>query len=218
MRLIGDIEEEKQAYLFYSFLSRKGIESSYEPFFDPKIKKNCFHIWILDEDYIDEAQNWLLRVREDPSDPQFTLMITAPPPPPPTIAQIQDEPLTTKTPHMKVKVHVRPPRPFSHPLNNFLIAVCIILFFWNAFQEKRLIANKGSLAVQIISTPLQEALLFDYPQSMEYLNRLVEEYPIKEVKELKDLPPGAQALIEKSENTPTWKGIFSFLLNYPKKG
>jgi GlpG protein len=219
MRLIGQIVQERQAYLFYSFLKKKGIENSYEPFLDPELKKQVFQIWILDEDRVEESETWLKSFNQNPKDPEFAVRLTPEPPPPiPSLSEsiVKDEEI--ETPRFQVKVHIRPKRPLTHPLNNLLIIICVILFFWNGMQEGKIKATKGVIATQILMTPLQQALLYDYPKSMAYLEQLVDEYPLNEVKELKDLPKGAQELIQKSEEAPAWKGFFKFILHWPRQG
>ena len=216
MRLVGTIEDEKQSYAFYSILSRMGIDSSYEGFVDPKTAAKNYHIWVYDEDRIDEAIALLEKFKTNPSDPEFEKMKVPPPPPP--ASPLMEEKRQDGPPEFKVKVRVRPKRPLSHSLNNLLILICVVFYFWNNFQESKIVKEKGAVAMQIVMTPLQEALLFDYPQSMEYLEQVVKEYPLEGVKELKDLPRGAQALIAKSEEVPTWKGLFGLLLHFPGGG
>ena len=216
MRLVGSIEDEKQAYAFYSILSRAGIDSSYESFVDSKTAAKNYHIWVYDEDRIDETIELLEKFKANPSAPEFE-KVKAPPPPPPA-SPLMEEKRQDAPPEFKVKVRVRPKRPLTHPLNNLLILICVVFYFWNNFQESKIIKEKGAIALQIVMTPLQESLLFDYPQSMEYLEQVVKEYPLEGVKELKDLPRGAQTLITKSEETPTWKGLFGLLLHFPRGG
>lgn len=217
MRLVGTLEDEKQVYAFYSTLSRMGIDSSYEGIRDAQTgAPKGYNIWVYDEDQIEEAFALFEKFKENPKAPEFQ-KAKEPPPPPPT-SPLREDLRQETPPQFKVKVRVRAKRPLSHPLNNFLILICVLLYFWNNFQESKIIKEKGAIAVQIIMTPLQEALLFDYPASMQYLIQLVQTYPLKEVKNLKDLPRGAQALIAKSETTPSWKGLFGLLLHFPRGG
>ena len=216
MRLVGSIVDEKQAYAFYSTLSRMGIESSYEGYVDPMTSAKGYNIWVYDEDRLEEAISLLEKFKENPADPQFEKAKMPPPPPP--ASPLKEELRQEQPPQFKVKVRLRPKRPLSHPLNNLLILICVAFYFWNNFQESTIIKEKGAIALQIVMTPLQEALLFDYPQSMEYLEQLVKEYPLEGIKELKDLPRGAQELIAKSEQIPTWKGLFGLLLHFPRGG
>lgn len=216
MRLIGEIKEEKEAYAFYSILAKNGIDSSYEAHVNSENQEKSFSIWVYEEDRIEEASALLERFKLNPGDPEFQNGKVPPPPPP---ASPLKEDVRREDPlQFKVKVRVRPKRPLGHPLSNLFILICVALYFWNNFQESQIIKEKGAVAMQIIMTPLQKKLLFDYPQSMEYLEQLVKEYPLTEVKELKDLPLGAKQLIAKSEETPTWKGLFGLLLHFPGRG
>ena len=47
MRLIGTFDTEKEAYTFYSFLLKEGIQNIYEPFTMMNQHKKRYRIWIL---------------------------------------------------------------------------------------------------------------------------------------------------------------------------
>lgn len=218
MRLIGQIDSEKDAYLFYLILSKQGIQASYEAVDDPQLRKRIFQVWVYDEEELEQADSLFKEFQKNPKQEAKSVAdVRVPPPEPPPPLPSLDNP-KEEVSKLKVKINLNHKRSVTHPLNNFVILLCVVLFFWNGFQEKKIAEAKGLIATQIIFTPIQENLLIDYPQSMQYLEQVVKTYPLKDIKDFKELPPGAQALIKKSEEAPSWKGFFPFFMSYPKKG
>src|SRR5580692_8866018 len=77
MRLIGTFETENQAYAFYSFLNKEGIQNIYESFHDAEAGKRRYHLWIYDEDDFQVANDWLEHYKLHPEDPRFQSIETA---------------------------------------------------------------------------------------------------------------------------------------------
>ncbi len=217
MRLIGTFETEKEAYSFYSLLLKEGIQNIYEPCAEEKTGAKQYRIWVYDEDDLESALDWLKRYKENPGDPKFQGLEIPPSTAPPSpdyaeISQSEDQKWQTVPPR------VIKGRRFSVTLTNLIIILCCFLFFWNDFQEARILKDKGELAVQIAMTPLQQELLFDYPAAYTYVEEMINTVPISGYKELKELPPNAVALLNKAEHTPSWKGFYEFFRVAKAKG
>jgi GlpG protein len=215
MRLIGTFNTEKEAYTLYSFLLKEGVQNVYEPFEDPDQHKKRYRIWVFDEDDLDRASDWLKQFQDNPNAPLFQnvqiplVAIT----PPPDVAAKQDEELRLPDPPLRMRR-----KRFQLPLLQAIIAICVFLFFWNDLQESEVVEEKGALALQIGFTPLQQALIYDYPNAFQAIDELIATYPIKTFKEVKDLPPDAQALFAKAEQAPSWKGLYSFFQDIRQEG
>jgi GlpG protein len=215
MRLIGTFETEKEAYQFYSFLLKEGIQNVYEPFQDPEKQKKRYRIWISDEDDLNRALEWLSEYQQNPKAAAFQnvqIPLAALPP-------------STENPAQRVEEEELPPLPprirrrrFQMVLTQCVISLCVFLFLWNDFQEAEMLQAQGAIALQIAFTPVQQALLFDYPASFKPIEELLANYSLKDFKEIKDLPAGAKALLEQAENTPSWKGIYPFFQSEKKQG
>jgi len=215
MRLVGDFDKEKEAYVFYAFLLKEGIENTYEPFQDKKSGHKRYHVWIYDEDEYEPALDWLERYRTHPNDPLFQdvqqpIISTTPEEYPES--DIEDMEWNTKV-KIKPKLHRA-----ALSLTNLLIVLCAALFLWNNLQEAEILKAKGPLAVQISFTPLQEALIFDEPLSFRYIQELIDSYPLQNYKELKELPADAQALFQKAESAPMWRGIYAAVVQARQSG
>jgi GlpG protein len=220
MRLIGEFENEKEAYSFYSFLTNQGIRNSSEVFIDPQTGAAHYRIWILNEEDFQRAKDLLSDYRADPKDlkyaaPEHPPIFSPPASPPPQVESFQ-----SKGPYAwKIKADLKPrTTPFSLTLTNCIILICALLYFWNSMEETRIAKNKGIVAAEMGITPIQETLLFDYPITLKLINQFVATYPLKDIKDIKDLPPDAQAELKNIEACPTWQGFFDLFLHWKQTG
>jgi GlpG protein len=217
MRLIGTFDTEKEAYAFYSFLLKENIQNIYEPFQEEKSGAKHYRIWVYDEDDLGKAVEWMKSFRENPNDPRFqgVATLTASTPPSPGYSEI--------TRSEDLKWQTVPPsqgnqRGYSFPLTSLIILICGILFLWNGFEEGEIEEKKGPIAEQLAMTPLQQGLFFDDPGSYRYIQEMIDTVPLSSVKEMKDLPQEATALLKKAEETPSWKGIVPFITTGKRQG
>jgi len=227
MRLIGTVDTQKEAFLFYSFLMKEGIRSTYEPFEDPEANKERVRIWIYDEDEIDQAITFLDQFKEDPKAPQFADLDLpeAPPKPPDLIAEQQKQEeqehqeQIARPAHGHVRFRGAPPlkkkRPY--PFTIGLIFICIVLYLVNGMQQVQIIRDDGKLGIQLGMTPIQQKLMFDYPESRKEINAFLQKYSIKSAKELEDLPADQFAQFKKASEIPTWQGVLPIFINWIKK-
>lgn len=216
MRLIGNFETENEAYIFYSFLLKEGIQNIYEPFTDEKTPLKQYHIWVYDEDDLDRATEWLERYRQNPKDSSFQSVETpktrAAPPTPEYREVSEAEDLKWQ------KIPTRAKRRLAIPLTHFIILLCGILFLWNDFQEDTILKEKGELAVQFAITPLQQDLLFDLPRSYGYIQEMIDQVPLSGYKDIQQIPKEANSYIKQAHETPSWKGIIFFFQVAKKQG
>ncbi len=196
MRLIGKVQEEKQAELFCEFLRRKGVENAFEPSTNGD---GGYLIWIEDEDFLSSSMADLQEFQENPADPKFTSGITLEP----RIAPNKKK----EIPVLKVRVKQVVP---SY-LTNFLIAFCAVVFFWNGGQELEVLKEEGPLALQVGMTSMQRKLLFDYPKAFEDFYRLVKEYSLQSLTDIENLPAEEEKKVEEAEHEPMWKGLYDYL-------
>lgn len=215
MRLIGTFDTEKEAYTLYSFLLKESIQNVYEPFQDEQQNKKRYRIWVFEEEDLDRAIEFYGQYQQNPQDPKFQQvqipLVALTPPPHLNSKSDEDEELPPLPPRSKR-------RQFHLVLTQAIITICAFLFLWNDLQEAEILQEKGSLAIHIAFTPLQQALIFDCPQSLEMINELIANYPLKNYKELKELPPDAQALLKQAEEAPSWKGLYFFFTDVKKQG
>lgn len=210
MRLIGHLENEKQAFVFYSFLLTEGIHCTYETIHDETEKKDVVAIWIYEEDAAESAQLYLQDFKQNPQDPKYAKVEfpKAPPQPPDLIAEQKEDEQKKKA----IPPQVRKIR--SYPITYFVIFLCVLLYFLNSMQQYSMIRDDGVIAPQIGMTPLQQHFMFDYPAPNQKIDALLQEQSFKEYKDLKELPPSAVAELNAAGQIPTWQGGLAVALRY----
>lgn len=217
MRLIGRLENEKKAFTFYSYLLSEGIHSTYER------KGDGVQIWIYEEDQIENATEALEAFKANPKDPRFGSVEfpQVPPQPPDLIAEKKEEERKEPKPEeeasrrAKIGLHLKKqvPKVRSHPVTFCIIALCVLLYFWNGIQSVKMIKADGRLALQLGLTPIQQVMMFDYPRSNQEIDALLKKYPLGSIKELKNLPRDEREQFQAAQEIPTWKGILNILIN-----
>lgn len=222
MRLIGTLGNEKQAFIFYSFLLEVGIHSTYERFTDPETKKEGVRVWIYEEDEIEKALLFLEEYKANPQDPRFVNVEFPPAPPlhPDLIAEQKLAELKKeKTPPKLWQIHRKPNlrKKRSYPLTYFIILLCSLLFFWNGAEQMQMLKADGKLSLQLGLTSLQQKLMFDYPLANQKMDQLLQKYPLGSVEDLKALPQEERVQFTKAQQIPAWHGITGRFLAWMKR-
>lgn len=220
MRLIGKLANEKQAFVFYSYLLKEGIHSTYEKEVDREKKTQVVSIWIYEEDQIEKAEELLAEFQANPKAPKFASIEfpEAPPQPPDLIAEQKEEEARKeaeklgRTSRMRFGSPGRQKKKRSYPLTLGIIFLCVFLYFIQGAQQMKMVKADGKLALQIGLTPIQQKLLFDYPKSNQAVDQLLEKYPLRTTEKLSDLPPEELAAFKEAEAIPTWKGVLNKML------
>lgn len=215
MRLIGDFPDERKAYTFCQILGQKGIEASYEAVPDHH------RVWIIEEDDFERACQYLEEFYKLPEDqqrkserPKILPKVPSGIMAPPRNKKNEGSPYA----HIPLGPRFRRPRNVRHPMTNFLLIICAILFFWNLGQETRLIKTEGKIATQLGLTPLQEKLMFDYPTCYTLLQDLLEKHPLQSVEELNSLPPDLKLKFKQAEDCSYWRGLYEMMRAHLSSG
>jgi GlpG protein len=196
MRLIGEFKDERQAFSFQSFLVKEKIPSLYDAAQDAA-GQPIYRLWIVEEDDFDKAWAYYLEWQKNPQDLRYEPAKDKAP-----------APLSSSDVHPKWKIKTDAPRPgASLSFNNLIILICGFIFILNLFQERNVLVQKGSEALQEGFTPIEKSLLFDYPAYFVNFEMFLKEYPIRTPQEVKELSAEGQAAFEKAQNAPTWKGV-----------
>ncbi len=209
MRLIGSLDNEKQAFHFYSYLHKIGIRSTYEPFLDEESNKESVRIWVFDEEDMDQALEALEEFKKHPSDPKF-IDVEAPLILPQPIGQFTSAQTRALkkirvSPRQKLKAHF-------YVLTYLIILICGVLFFYNTVQTYELLESVGSMAEEVL-TPLQQELLFDFPKSQELLDEFIITNHIETKEQLDALTGAKKQEYDQIEALPRWKGLLHAWFN-----
>ncbi|GAB4185781.1 MAG: hypothetical protein Tsb0015_03000 [Simkaniaceae bacterium] len=211
MRLVGTLNDEKSVRLLSSILREEKIASSYEKKIDPSTKSTLYYLWVFDEEQADQAKAWVKFYQENPEDPRFLsklpLIESGPP-------AAESEPEKSRKTTAKQPLFVRGKKRIP-PLTRWVIIICALIFFWNSIQQ--FTARKiGSIAEELALTPLEEDLLFDFPDSFEKMENLLKENEALTEEDFSRLPVEVKRKFRELQKEPYWQGIYELILNWPK--
>ena len=212
MRLIGDLDTEKDAIVFSQFLQSEKIKNRYDPFEELSSGRKGFHIWIYEEDDCDHATTFFEKFKQNPTDPIFEGSV----PLPPIDESVQEFKTEEKGKVLKLSIK-RKVAPFAYILTYSLFFICIALFLINMAERKTIEKDQGHLAEQILLTPVQKALMFDYPAAMQALEAVVAKFPVTTEEDIASLPQKSQQVYAEAEKLPYWKGFYAMLMQYKQK-
>ena len=206
MRLIGEIEGEKEAFTFYTFLLQEGIVAKYNR--TSEEARFVFEIWVEKEEEIEIAKHWFTEYEKNPEDARF---------------KQNQHPLDSEgtfaknTQVSKAKNHVSRKlvhtrfRPFY---TRVIIALCVIIYFWSNFQYSQLEKQKSAARFYNF-TPIFLALAYDMPKSFPLLVQFFQNHPVDTQEDLRKLPPKAEKQLQQIEAMPVWKGLYEIVLKWP---
>lgn len=208
MRIIGILEDEKKGLTFSSFLHQKEIahQLEMEPNYDwgsADYGSSQCKIWIHDEDQVEQAIQWLTHFKENPSDPIFHFVqpISSSSFSPSPISNPEIEPSSTR------KTHGWETATMGWITRSFLI-LCSILFATTQLIKPSVPIPANTSVVSLVSSPIDQTLLYDYPLFYELINRFIDMYGYEGLKDPTNLTLEAQILLQKIHHTPFWKGFY----------
>lgn len=220
MRLIGSLENEKQARQFSAFLKTKNIDNEIElakntDWESPQYATAECRIWVIDEDDLDAADKWWALFTENPQDPRFkeTGFIktlgkdkeSSDKPPPLSETQHKAKVLISKNRAVQTK-------PMG-PVTFYLLLICTLLFIFSRLTAPSITQPIPNLPyTPLFSSPVNKELMYDYPPSYEIIDRLIQAYGVEELTRPQDLPAAGKTLLQKFYNTPTWSGYYPLIV------
>jgi GlpG protein len=198
MRIIGTLLNENLARKFCAYLKRQKIETSCEMSFDPANGHMSYPIWVKDEDQIHKAADLLTSFEKNPNDPQFDV---------PLLSQLEEQEVISQAPPEQVI----PLKRSSGRVTTFFVALCSLIFFWNAMQEIPM-HEEGLSEKSFLMTPIQGALLYDVPPAIDALEKVVQKYKLTPGQKIEQLPPDVKAAVEAVNEIPYWRGLYDWIL------
>lgn len=206
MRIIGIIENQKEAYQFSSFLTREGIENRCELKVGPLQTNFSYEIWVLNEEEREIATHWLNEFKKNPSDIRFDLKAHP-------IDREGSFFLSKEKMASAVIVHAAAPP--SSIITRFFLFLCVLLYIWNGFQEDRLKQEKWGDEF-LLYTPLVAALLYDFTTVDQKRIEFLKAHPLSSEKEIEKLSPALKKEYDQIEAISRWTGLYDLFLK-PKK-
>lgn len=214
MRLIGTLNNERKAHLFSLFLKKIKIAHHIDreknnDWGDPSYGQSLSHIWIEDENQVEEAAEWLSQFSDNPENPLFIspLSNTSLPAPdvPPTIVL------------SKPVISAWEKRPMGW-ITRGLIVFCTLLFFLSQLSIRSTSYPAQKSGLLLFTSPIEKTLLYDYPLFYERIERFISLYGIEELEHPSSLAPAGARLWQRINQTPMWPGYYQLLLKQGWKG
>lgn len=196
MRLIGHLESEKDARRLSVFLKKKGIETHCDGSFDVQTGHVSYQIWVYDEDKIGEAAKEFEQFTKQSSHAMYDL-------PEPEVVVV--------SPDGTIAQERTLPRRREAPLTTLIIFLCVTIFFFNAWQEYPM-AREGLTEQTFLMTPIQAALLFDFPPAFEELEAVIKKHEIPMDQRVDTLSPEVLAEVQRVEAMPMWHGVYAWMM------
>lgn len=196
MRFIGTVSNENQAQKIALFLKSKGIESRSEPGFEAATGFMSYHLWIVDEDKIQESIDYLARFQKNPTDSLFDVDTSS--------LSTKEEEISADLPQEEARVKRQ-----SAPLTFFLLGICVFLFMWSTAEEISL-EQRGLLKRPFAMTSLQAKLMYDLPIPFEAFQKSLQEVPSDQ--KFDAFPNQIQSSIDHPSQVSFWQGIYKWLV------
>jgi len=216
MRLVGTLNDESKAMAFSRFLKTKGIAHQVET------KKNTnwgsseygtidYLFWIEDEDHWEEVKKWYELFLDNPQDPLFS-----------TSGSTQEHSNNTPPENPPEAPEFSKTTPWERQpmgwITKSLLGICIILFLTSQLWVPSIKVPERLAGLIVFSSPIDKALLFDYPKFYDLLDHFIKLYGVDDLEKTADLPPEAKQLMQKINQTPFWPGFYQLMLIEGWKG
>lgn len=213
MRLIGTLEDELKAQAFSQFLSRQGIphqieiekETSWE---SPSYGISRCHVWIYDEEHLDQVARWFQLFLSHPQDPIFL---------PASLSPLTDRPLPVPpaSPTPQTSKRHGPSSWEKQPMGwitRSVLVICSLLFFFSQLSMPSVKIPERYAGLILFTSPVEKVFLFDYPKYYELIDRFLRRYGYEELEHPNTLPPEGQRLMQQINQTSFWPGYYELLL------
>jgi GlpG protein len=217
MRLIYTLDDKKLGHQFSIFLKKKGIENLFEivsntDWGSPEYGTYNCHIWIIEEENVDKAQEWLALFKQNPNNPIFYTQTTKVLPFLDSLS-LQPKEQLKSLPEAN-KVQSTNSKKFGK-VTLCVLFTCIFLFFYGEITAPpHYYAIAGLPATPLNSSPIDKLLFYDYPQAYDIIDKLVKVYGKEKLQNVETLSPEGLLLLKKYSQTPIWKGLYPKLVNY----
>ena len=210
MRLVWTTSNVDHVRAFSDILKSKNIQFSIEErqnrdWSSDGYGNKEFTCWIIDEDQVAECMQLLHAFLENPSLPN------APSKPATTATQFIENKLHhTVEPEAEVELK-ETDKKISFSL--VLLFLCSVLFLFDMAGERALENAPTAVRKLLFTTsPVKKALLYDYPESNELLDKIVVLYGIDSLTKPQDLPKPGQFLYAEYQKEPIFQGFYPYFV------
>jgi len=213
MRLIGILNDPKLAKNFSNFLSQQNIENQLELITNTDWGSHEYgsqqcKIWIVDEDQMEVAYDWLEKFQQDPQNPIFQ---TSEHKLADFLEPVQNQIKTAPLKFAKISQTAasRWEKQTMGTLTFYVLLACCLIFMMEAFTTPTVTYTQSLLPyVPALSSPVKKELMYDYPKAFEYIDKIIKAYGIEKLQNPATLPSEGLFFLKEFWATPYWHGIY----------
>lgn len=213
MRLIYTVPDQLKGRKLSTFLSSQGIDNQLEiatntDWGSHNYGDSICKLWVIDEDVVDQALEWVHEFEKDPENPKFNKVSVKLAASPPILTHPS---LSTKARDVKsVNIQVEQ----MGRLTLGILFLCCIIFIISEFTTPFLTSLPKDIPyTPLVSAPIKKQLYYDYPQAYELIDKLVKLYGIDRLQTPQELPPEGQYLLAEFHKTTYWQGGYDLLID-----
>lgn len=211
MRLIHSFENPEKGLRFSNFLKSKNIDTEADVATNKDWGSERYgtiecHVWILKEDQLSKAMEWLQQFQEDPENPQFD-------------TERPRSPLGhafSSGPAQSLRETAGPPKKETMgTLTFYILILCTLLFIATQLTTPDITEIPKNIPYPpLISSPIEKKLEYDYPRAYEIIDQIVALYGISALIDPSELPKEGRFLLKKYIQTPYWQGFYEKIVNH----
>lgn len=217
MRLICTLDDQNRAYQLSTYLQDQGINNQLELVTNTDWGSHEYgnvtaRIWIYEEEQLDKALEMAAEFQQNPNDPRY---------------QLKEKKLAlfgnvlkgeeVEQPETIPPVQTMQARQPLGLITMYVLFICCLLLFIGSTTSPSVKSISPQFPyVPVLSPPINKALMYDYPEAYEIIDRIISTYGISVVENNATLPEEAKTLLDKYEHTPYWKGIYEMILEHYK--
>ena len=200
MRLVATFKSEKNANKLFVLLISKNIECNIDR------SNSSYDVWVKNEDQAAIAKEYYKSIAEMIDKTTVELEIIPPP-------------LKENFENAKFNDDATPIRSISNNrVTRLFITACVFIFIIISYQYYDFVKNeKINAAMFPIYTSLQKKMLYDFPPTLELMEKFNKNYKISTEEEVANLPQGGKELLNEINNSMMWLGLYDLIVNYDNK-
>lgn len=212
MRIIYTTQNQKQAATFSEFLKSKGIDNQCEVLTNNDWGNENYgsvvcHIWIIEEDALEEALKWKTAFENNPTSPEFQTNDLLKNILQPLDNAIKDQSIQMTTFGLKKE------EPKMGFITLYILIACILLFLFSGTSTPE--KWPASLpSTPVITAPVNKLLMYDYPKAFDEVDSLISTYGLDKVENPDLLPREGQIKVVRISKTAYWQGFYDKIVAY----
>lgn len=217
MRLLHIFKNPSEGKKFSDFLSSKNIKNELEleansDWGSEQYGDLTCKLWVIDEDQFVETKSYLEKYLLNPESNEF---------------HVDEKQFSLSTMFHPEEIKMDPKESIKdtsslregRSITKYIIILCILVFVYGKVTtpETKTFINYIPALIQF-SPQINKDLYYDYPDSFDVIDKISTLYGNEGLEHPDKLPQAELVLLKKALNTPYWRGIYPYIVDYFKTG